>query len=89
MTEAEATRRVNYHYMADAMQRLEWNPLQRVLTEGRIPDAWRDIAAERAETVMQRLTNRIGRDVVKFFPKMGPGCCAASRRWITAPAAAP
>lgn len=71
-TRAEQTRRANYHYMADAMRRFEWDLHQRILTEGRIPDAWHDIAAERNETTRSRVTIRLDGDVVKFFRQMGP-----------------
>ena len=33
--------------MADAMRRLKWDLHQKVLTEGRIPEAWHEIAQER------------------------------------------
>ncbi|MFV0336270.1 MAG: BrnA antitoxin family protein [Tropicimonas sp.] len=73
VTKAEAARRVNYHYMADAMRRLEWDLHQRILTEGRVPDAWHEIAAERTERAKERVTIRLDGDVVKFFRDMGPG----------------
>ena len=46
-SKAEAARRVNYHYMADVMRRLEWDLHQKILTEGRVPDAWHELARER------------------------------------------
>ncbi|TKW65271.1 MAG: BrnA antitoxin family protein [Paracoccus denitrificans] len=73
MTRAETARRTNYHYMADAMRRLEWDLHQRVLTEGRIPDAWHEIAAEGAVPRKERISIRLDGDVVKFFRDMGPG----------------
>ncbi|TXB69716.1 BrnA antitoxin family protein [Paracoccus aurantiacus] len=72
-TKTDGTRRANYHYMADAMRRLEWDLHQRIVTEGRIPEAWHDIAAERAGTAKTRVTIRLDGDVVKFFRDMGPG----------------
>ncbi|SDE44066.1 BrnA antitoxin of type II toxin-antitoxin system [Paracoccus isoporae] len=72
-TRAEAARRANYHYMADAMRRLEWDLHQTILTEGRIPESWHEIAAERDETGKTRVTIRLDADVVKFFRQMGPG----------------
>ena len=72
-SKAEAARRVNYHYMADVMRRLEWDLHQKLLTEGRIPEAWHDIAAEQAGTTKSRVTIRLDGDVVKFFRDMGPG----------------
>ncbi len=73
VTKTEAARQANYHYMADAMRRLEWDLHQHILTEGRIPDAWHDIAAGRDETTTTRVTIRLDADVVKFFRQMGPG----------------
>ncbi|HMQ41698.1 MAG TPA: BrnA antitoxin family protein [Paracoccus sp. (in: a-proteobacteria)] len=73
MTRAETARRANYHYMADAMRRLEWDLHQRVLTEGRIPDAWHEIAAEGSVPKKERISIRLDGDVVKFFRDMGPG----------------
>lgn len=48
--------RMNYHYMADAMRRLEWDLHQKILREGRIPEAWHAIAAERDEPERIRIT---------------------------------
>lgn len=70
---AEATRRINYHYMADAMRRLEWDLHQKLLTEGRIPDAWHDIALERGPRKRIRVTIALEEDVVRFFRAMGEG----------------
>ena len=70
---AEAARRVNYHYMADVMRRLEWDLHQKILTEGRVPDAWHEIARERGPGKKMRVTLMIEEDVVKFFRSLGEG----------------
>ena len=72
-TKAETARRINYHYMADAMRRLEWDLHQKVLTEGRIPEAWHEIARERGEAKRIRVTIALEEDVVRFFRGMGEG----------------
>ncbi|WP_299360211.1 BrnA antitoxin family protein [uncultured Paracoccus sp.] len=73
ITRAEAARRVNYHYMADVMRRLEWDLHQKILTEGRIPEHWHDVAAERTEHRRVRVTLMVDEDVVKFFRAQGRG----------------
>lgn len=72
-TKAETARRINYHYMADVMRRLEWDLHQKVLTEGRIPEAWHEIAQERGEAKRIRVTLALEEDVVRFFRGMGEG----------------
>lgn len=76
MTKAEAAQRANYHYMADVMRRLEWDLHQQILSEGRIPQAWHDVATDEAEPGTERVTIRLDKDVVKFFRAFGP-------RWQT------
>ena len=48
-SKAQEARRANFHYMADAMRRLEWDLHQAILTGGRIPEDWHAIAREAAE----------------------------------------
>lgn len=72
-TKAETARRVNYHYMADVMRRLEWDLHQKILTEGRVPETWREIARERETSKKVRVTLTIEEDVLKFFRSMGEG----------------
>ena len=36
--------RANYHYMADAMRRLEWDLHNHIEATGRVPVEWHDIA---------------------------------------------
>ena len=73
VTKAEQARRVNYHYMADVMRRLEWDLHQKILTEGRVPDAWHEIARTRGESRKVRVTLTVEADVLKFFRSLGEG----------------
>lgn len=70
---AEAARRVNYHYMADVMRRLEWDLHQRILTEGRVPEAWHELARERGAGKKVRVTILVEEEVLRFFKSMGEG----------------
>ena len=72
-SKAEAARRVNYHYMADVMRRLEWDLHQKILTEGRVPDAWHELARERGTGKRVRVTLMIEEDVLRFFRSLGEG----------------
>lgn len=72
-SKAEAARRVNYHYMADVMRRLEWDLHQKILTEGRVPDAWHELARERGSGKKVRVTLMIEEDVLRFFRSLGEG----------------
>jgi len=71
-SKAQEARRANFHYMADAMRRLEWDLHQTILTEGRIPEDWHAIAREAAEPKKTRVTIRLDEDVVRFFRAQGP-----------------
>lgn len=73
VTKAEQARRVNYHYMADVMRRLEWDLHQKILTEGRVPDAWHELARERGTGKRVRVTLMIEEDVLRFFRSLGEG----------------
>ncbi|KGJ06998.1 hypothetical protein IC63_09970 [Paracoccus sphaerophysae] len=70
---AEAARRVNYHYMADVMRRLEWDLHQKILTEGRVPDAWHELARERGSGKRVRVTLMVEEEVLRFFRSLGEG----------------
>ena len=72
-SKAEAARRVNYHYMADVMRRLEWDLHQKIMTEGRVPDDWHEIARTRGESRKVRVTLTMEADVLKFFRSLGEG----------------
>lgn len=76
VSKAEQGRRINYHYMADAMRQLEWDLHQPILRQMRIPDAWHEIAREKPEPRKTRVTLRLDEDLVRFFRSMGP-------RWQT------
>ena len=64
---------VHYHYMADAMRRLEWDLHHQIAATGRIPQEWHEIAEEEPRVGTERLAIRLDRDVVKFFRSMGLG----------------
>ena len=72
-SKAEAARRVNYHYMADVMRRLEWDLHQKILTEGRVPDDWHELALERGSGKRVRVTLMIEEEVLRFFRSLGEG----------------
>ena len=72
-SKAEAARRVNYHYMADVMRRLEWDLHQKILTEGRVPDAWHELARGRGTGKRVRVTLMIEEEVLRFFRSLGEG----------------
>lgn len=67
------TERMNYHYMADAMRRLEWDLHHAIHDSGRIPEAWHEIATECAPKKRVRVTMAVEEDVLKFFRSMGQG----------------
>lgn len=64
---------VHYHYMADAMRRLEWDLHHRIEETGRIPAEWHEIAREEVRPGTERVAMRLDRDVMRFFRSMGPG----------------
>ncbi len=64
---------VHYHYMADAMRRLEWDLHHRIEVTGRIPVEWHEIAREEPRGGTERVSLRLDKDVVKFFRSMGLG----------------
>ncbi len=63
----------HYHYMADAMRRLEWDLHHRIEETGRIPAEWHEIAQEEPRGGTERVSLRLDRDVVRFFRSMGLG----------------
>lgn len=71
MSRADEQRRVNYHYMADAMRMLEWDLHQRLMEELRIPAEWHEIAREKGQSKKVRVTIRLDEEVVKFFRSTG------------------
>ncbi|MDP5306556.1 BrnA antitoxin family protein [Paracoccus spongiarum] len=72
VSKAEQARRVNYHYMADAMRMLEWDLHSTILDRMRIPDEWHEIAREKPVPKKTRVTLRLDADLVAFFRSMGP-----------------
>ena len=63
----------HYHYMADAMRRLEWDLHHQIGATGRIPPEWHEIAQEKPRVGTERVGLRLDKDVVKFFQSMGLG----------------
>ncbi len=73
LTRLSPKQTANYHYMADAMRRLEWDLHNHIEATSRIPDEWHEIARNRADQPTERVTVRIDRDVLRFFRSMGTG----------------
>ena len=67
------TERVNFHYLMDAMRRLEWDMHNEVLRQQRIPAQWHEIAKERGRKAKVRVTTMVEEDVLRFFKSMGRG----------------
>ncbi len=73
LTKQTPKQRANYHYMTDAMRRLEWDLHHHIEATSRIPDEWHEIAKTRAPQGKQRITMAVDRDVLRFFRSMGAG----------------
>ena len=73
LTKLRPSQKANYHYMADAMRRLEWDLHHHIEATGRIPREWHDIAKEREPKAKVHLTMRVDEDVLRFFKSMGAG----------------
>ncbi|WP_347139202.1 BrnA antitoxin family protein [Paracoccus sp. SSK6] len=84
VTKAEAARRVNYHYMADAMRMLEWDLHSTILDRMRIPDEWHEIAKQKPTPAKTRVTLRLDNEVVAFFRSMGPDWQVRVNRLLSA-----
>jgi uncharacterized protein (DUF4415 family) len=65
--------RAHYHYMADAMRRLEWDLHHHIEATGRMPHEWHEIAKEKVAKRKVQTTIRIDEDVLRFFKSMGAG----------------
>ena len=73
LSKLRAGQTAHYHYMADAMRRLEWDLHHHIEATGRVPTEWHEIARRRHDQPTERVTVRIDRDVLKFFRSMGAG----------------
>ncbi|MDO5706773.1 MAG: BrnA antitoxin family protein [Paracoccus sp. (in: a-proteobacteria)] len=71
ITKAAEARRRNYHYMADAMRRLEWDLHQTIFARMRIPPEWHEVAREKGQSKTTRVTIRLDEELVKFFRATG------------------
>jgi uncharacterized protein (DUF4415 family) len=67
------TQRRNYHYMADALRRFEWDIHHSIEATDRIPLEWHEIARERHPQRKEKVTLLLEQDVVRFFKSMGTG----------------
>jgi uncharacterized protein (DUF4415 family) len=65
--------RANYHYMADALRRLEHDLHNTIEATSRIPLEWHEIAQARQPRRKHRVTLLLEEDVVRFFKSMGAG----------------
>lgn len=65
--------RENYHYMADAMRRLEWDLHNHIEATSHVPTEWHEMARAKHPQPTERVTVRIDRDVLRFFRSMGAG----------------
>lgn len=65
------TQRPHYHYMADAMRRLEHDLHNAIHMTNKVPRAWHEIARTRSRGKMRRVTIRLEEDVIRFFKSMG------------------
>jgi uncharacterized protein (DUF4415 family) len=71
--ELNATQRANYHYMADAMRRLEHDLHNMIEATNRIPLEWHEMARDRPPRRKVKVTLLLEEDVVKFMKSMGTG----------------
>lgn len=63
----------HYHYMADAMRRLEWDLHHKIEATGRVPVEWHEIAQEEGRVGTERIGLRLDKDVLRFFRSLGLG----------------
>lgn len=73
LSKMTSPQRANYHYMADAMRRLEWDLHHHIEATGRVPREWHEIAKDKTAKAKVHLTMRVDEDVVRFFKSMGAG----------------
>ncbi|MFZ1467700.1 MAG: BrnA antitoxin family protein [Paracoccaceae bacterium] len=60
-------------YMAEVMERLEWDLHNTIELTGRIPEEWHEIAKARPLAPQVKVNLRLEADVVRFFKSMGEG----------------
>ncbi|MGB3279187.1 MAG: BrnA antitoxin family protein [Pseudorhodobacter sp.] len=65
--------RANFHYMSDAMRRLEWDLHNAIEATSRIPEEWHEIARATPAQKKVPVTIRMDADVLRFFKSMGAG----------------
>ncbi|OHC51701.1 MAG: hypothetical protein A3D16_06715 [Rhodobacterales bacterium RIFCSPHIGHO2_02_FULL_62_130] len=73
LSKLSGKQRANYHYMADAMRRLEWDLHNHIEATSRIPREWHDIAKQREAKGKVHVSIRLDEDVLRFFKSMGAG----------------
>lgn len=73
LTRLTAPKRANYHYMADAMRRLEWDLHHHIEATSRIPEEWHEIARTRGPQAKTKITIGVDNDVLRFFKSLGKG----------------
>ncbi len=66
------TERHHHYYMVDAMRRFEYDMHNAIAMNGRVPNAWHDIASRR-ESAKKKICFSVDEDVLKWFRSMGPG----------------
>ena len=60
-------------YMAEVMERLEWDLHNTIELTGRIPEEWHEIAKAPPAPEQEKVTLRLEKDVLRFFRQMGVG----------------
>lgn len=65
--------RANFHYMAEAMRRFEWDLHNMIESTGHIPEEWHNIAQTKPRHKKRQVNLSLEEDVVKFFRALGPG----------------
>ena len=60
-------------YMAEVMERLEWDLHNTIELTGRIPEEWHEIAKAPPQPEQEKVTIRLEKDVLRFFRSMGVG----------------
>ncbi|MBD9526813.1 BrnA antitoxin family protein [Paracoccus sp. PAR01] len=66
-SKADEQRRVNYHYMADAMRMPEWDLHQRLMADLRIPEEWHEIVRDKGQSKNTCVTFQLDEEIVRFI----------------------